>query len=393
MCTAIIAAVFLACLCLVDARTTQDVHLLRRITQASRIPAASYCALRDFPPKGGYGASRMYCTWPVYDHYWMWRIIKVDGSSSGGSNSFNSGDNVYITINNPVPYKYCQLKSNVECGHQNGTAFTIEKASGTGSITLGRDDLVLRVRNGYCSLRGSGHSQQITCAANRTGATVFQVAASSFVQVQLQNKLSRSNCGGYFYGGLGAPATVGCSSGSGVFPGFSALLTVALQTPGTPAIEAGANVSFKVYDDWQTYHVVTWMEKNATVDFDLETTLGNAQWFRMERLTGPPAGDQLVNATQVALRSSRSSLYCGQKLANSTALTCDLPGPLTFLPDGYKYTFYIVGWICYSHPANIKLGVRPRAVTHSQRQRLQITAGRATQKTGNLIHKKGVWGG
>ncbi|GLI63634.1 hypothetical protein VaNZ11_006662 [Volvox africanus] len=344
---------FVVCACRVHAKIERDVHITRRNTLAGeRISggwwyslkprnASTYCGLRDFPPpNNGYGASRLYCIFPSYDHYWMWQISKVDGSST---RNLSSGDKIFLSIYNPMPYKYCQVKSNVICGSQNGSEFVIEKATGSGSINLATDDVVLRASGRYCSLIGSGHGQQLTCITTRSQATVFQFLASSFSQSQIVNKLTARPCGGYFYSlAVPTPDTVSCSNPVNI--GFTTGLTMALQDPGRPIIEAGTGVSFKSYDDFYTYHVATWMQRNDSITYALEVTRGSGQWFMMERLIGNATGGVLLNATAVALRSSQSGspFYCGQKFKNSTALLCDHPGPLTVLPDGYKYTYYVI---------------------------------------------------
>ncbi|GIL88905.1 hypothetical protein Vretimale_16869 [Volvox reticuliferus] len=352
--TSITAVIFLVvCVCLAKAKTEKDVHTVRRNLLAGQLisggwwyslkpkNATSYCGLRDFPPaNSGYGASRLYCIFPTYDHYWMWQISKVDGS---GNSNLSSGDKIFLSIYNPMPYKFCQSKSNVMCGYQNGTVFTIERATGSGSIDLATDDVLLRVSSRYCSLSGSGHGQQLTCSATKSKATVFQFLASSFSQSQLINLNTLRPCGGYFYSlAVPTPDTISCSNPVNI--GFTTGLTIALQTPGSPIIEAGTAVSFKSYDDFYTYHVATWMQRSASITYALEETQGNGQWFTMERLIGDATGGVLLNGTAVALRSTQSgaTFYCGQKARNATVLLCDNPGPIKLLPDGYRYMYYIV---------------------------------------------------
>ncbi|PNW79219.1 hypothetical protein CHLRE_09g406600v5 [Chlamydomonas reinhardtii] len=308
---------------------------------ALRVKGGKWCGLRDFPPlPDGYGASRLYCPFNAYDHNWMWRVYKATGTGS-----IASGDEVYLYINNPM-LKYCRLASNiVQCGYgiANATKFVVEKDSGSGAIDFATDSVVLKVAGKYCKLAGSKHSQTLKCGTTlKSGATIFQLPAASFTNTQLINQLSLSACGAdFFYDGSGE-ALVGCGTPRGF--GFTINNTVALGTPGAPVVTAGTNITFKAYDNLYSYQVSVWkVDKNGNVWYDVNNTRGTSQWFVLERLTGAATGGEVTTNTKVALKSASNGKYCGIPSSNVDGdMKCDLAGPLSSLPAGYKYTYIVI---------------------------------------------------
>ncbi|KAG2427551.1 hypothetical protein HXX76_012205 [Chlamydomonas incerta] len=309
-------------------------------SHALRVKGGKWCGLRDFPPlPDGYGVSRLYCPWNAYDHNWMWRVIKATGTGP-----ITSGDEVLLYINNPM-LKYCRSTSLVECGYgqSNATKFVVEKDTGSGAINFATDSVVLKAAGKYCKLVGAKHSQTLKCnVAAKGSATVFQLPAASFTNTQLINQLSLSACGAdFFYDGDGE-ALVGCGTPRG--PGFTINNTVALGTPGAPVVTAGVNVTFKAYDNLYSYQVSVWkVDKNGNVWYDVNNTRGTSQWFVLERLTGAATGGEVTTKTNVALKSASNGKYCGIPLGNIDGdMKCDLAGPLSALPAGYKYTYIVI---------------------------------------------------
>ncbi|KAG2438254.1 hypothetical protein HYH02_010953 [Chlamydomonas schloesseri] len=309
-------------------------------SHALRVKGGKWCGLRDFPPRpDGYGVSRLYCPSNNYDHNWMWRVVKA-----AGTGAISSGDEVWLYINNPM-LKYCKSGTVVECGYQQSEAnkFVVEKESGSGAINFPTDGVVLKAAGNYCKLVGSKHSQTLRCGSTaKSDATVFQLPAASFVATQLINSLSLSACGAnFFYDGPGM-AYVGCGTPRG--PGFTINNTVALGTPGSPVVTAGANITFKAYDDLYSYQVSVWkVDKSGKVWYDVNNTRGTSQWFVLERLTGAATGGELTSMTKVALKSASNGKYCGIPAADINGdLRCDLAGPLASLPAGYKFTYMVL---------------------------------------------------
>ncbi|KXZ49677.1 hypothetical protein GPECTOR_20g534 [Gonium pectorale] len=217
------------------------------------------------------------------------------------------------------------------------TRFTIEKESGTGVINLATDGVYLKVGSRYCGLQGSGHGQQLVCTfGSRSGATVFQFPASNYASVQLVNALSNNTCGGDFYAMYNNPPLVTCRT---PFTGIAPNLTVALRTPGSPAISAGAEVALKVHEDLYTYNVGVWKtdaNKRVISDSIDPSTKSPAQWFSVLPVSG---GGPLANGAAVALRSSATGQFCGVSGREQPAMMCDRAGPPASLPIGYRYTY------------------------------------------------------
>ncbi|PNH09179.1 hypothetical protein TSOC_004201 [Tetrabaena socialis] len=326
-----------ACLSVALASRALDSPVVRRSLAAGTMTPSNFCGLRDFPPiPDGYGASRLYCIFNKYDHFFMWRVLKV------GSGALASGDTVNLIVHQPMQ-KYCKLQSQVVCGvpSTEATAFTIEKQTGTGVIDPTTDAVVLKVGSQYCSLTGSKHSQQLRCSAAKAAATAFVLPASSFVHVSLVNSLTKQPCGFKFYSDNNDVTYVTCNDRR--FSGYATNLTVALNTPGAPVVAAGAQIAFKVYDDLYTYQTSGLkVDAQKRVWADENNVKGASQWFTLERTSGAATGGALTDLTAVALKSVSSGMFCGVTEAFGATLTCDKAGPAASLPAGYKFTYDIM---------------------------------------------------
>ncbi|GFR40278.1 hypothetical protein Agub_g459 [Astrephomene gubernaculifera] len=349
-----IALLVAACFCVALARDNAVRTNARRLALAGmktpvgwwytlKTKSGMFCGLRDFPPKpDGYGSSRLYCIFPTYDHYWMWRVTKVNDTGA-----LTSGDEVYLTVYQPM-LPYCKVSSGiVVCGvgASAATKFVIEKETGKGAINLTTDAVYLKSATKYCSLTGKNHSQVLQCDKTaKSSGTAFLLPASAYTAAALVNGYTEYPCGGDFYPD-NDPSNITC----GIFnaPGFVVNMTVALGTPGAPVIKTGTNVTFKAYDDLYRYHMSQFKVNKQTkrMYFEVDNPAGANQWFQMVLLTNSSttASVPLTNGTMVALKSAVTGQYCGLTVA-AGSLSCNMTGHAAALPAGYTYRFMDGGW-------------------------------------------------